>query len=936
MDASVYILVPSEWSTTQRGNYFESLVSSLLQRMRFRVYERVRFTGMEIDCLAENLDNQEKVYVECKFLKDPFESEIIPKLTGKALQRKILKTYLFSTAQPGKDAKGVLIEIKNENNLIGGIVKFAFIGPVEFVSLYTDITGINGPEILLSQLPPNIKDFLGSVSLAIAPEEAFWVVEVTRAGIPEKAYLVPVRDYSQSVRDFDTAKRLIEDAKLWVGLPLENGISTTLRGIDIPSPVNVVTSVPSADKFDDYRPARPEEFVGRNDLIKEVLGLLQQIRSNNTQSRVVAISGLSGFGKSSIVLNIANKCRNSSLANSIYICPIDTRSAISPLFIVEAIKFAFQRASADKFLDDALGDAVINSVEDPFSSPSIQACLNWLVSSRKIIVLFFDQFEELFVKESLFDTFEAFRRFAYAVEALQSNVVLGFSWRTGISIPDTHPAHQIWHELRDHRVEFKIGPFTEREASAMVDNLEKALGNRVEPVLKRQLIEQSQNLPWLLKKFCVHIYNKLRAGLTQRELIGNVLDAATLFGEDTQSLQSIEIDCLRFIARNSPADVVLVHEKYGHEIPERLYANRLIIRSGHRFSVYWDIFREFLVTGTVPPIPITHIPQSQLSTALNVFRHIRTKGPVTAEDICDAFGYTIKTAWNISADLTSYFLVERDQQNKMKVIDELVDAEDNELAGYIATKLSNHVVYVSFKNRTIAGQSLWRPDIEDILAEAYPLMSYDTLRKYASRLLPWFDFAGLIEFEEYATVVRPFIEGKGRNTGKVLHKRNTLINGKPTFVCSASPRRVVDLATRLVQMQELSRATVEGNSDRNAALDLSSLGLAQWKNKTLVPIGLLRDVNILIGIQTRKECYNLIKEQALASSFLSVLTQEITRDGGVTEERLYLRIRDKLNKDWTYESTIRYVEAGKSWLNYFNYFNKITGQKSFDFLDELG
>lgn len=149
MDTNVYILVPSDWSTTKRGDYFESLVAMLLRRMRYRVIEPVGLTGMEIDCLAENLDSKEKVYVECKFLKDPFESDFISKLIGNALQRKITKGYLFSTAQPGKYAKGALHDIESEDNRIMEIFRFAFIGPREFVDLYTGINNLISGGVLL-------------------------------------------------------------------------------------------------------------------------------------------------------------------------------------------------------------------------------------------------------------------------------------------------------------------------------------------------------------------------------------------------------------------------------------------------------------------------------------------------------------------------------------------------------------------------------------------------------------------------------------------------------------------------------------------------------------------------------------------------------------------------------------------------------------------
>jgi len=105
-----------------------------------------------------------------------------------------------------------------------------------------------------------------------------------------------------------------------------------------------VTTVPSADKFEDYRPARPEDFVGRSELIKEVFEFLSSVRAGNTSTRIVALSGPSGFGKSSIVLFLANKCKSIKLQKQFFLYPIDTRTAISPLFVLEAINTGFQKA----------------------------------------------------------------------------------------------------------------------------------------------------------------------------------------------------------------------------------------------------------------------------------------------------------------------------------------------------------------------------------------------------------------------------------------------------------------------------------------------------------------------------------------------------------------------------------------------------------------
>jgi hypothetical protein len=558
----------------------------------------------------------------------------------------------------------------------------------------------------------------------------------------------------------------------------------------------------------------------------------------------------------------------------------------------------------------------------------MKSCLGFLEANQRVLVLFFDQFEELFVKESLYETFEAFRRLSYVVEELQSNIVLGFSWRTGISIPDSHPAHHIWHELRDRRAEFGLGPFSASEAAEMVNTLEK-VSEKIENPLKRHLIEQSQSLPWLLKKLCIHVFRKLQSGVSQRELVGSQLDARTLFAEDTQDLQGNEIKCLKYIAGNSPADIVDVNEQFGPEIPDRLYGNRLVIKSGHRYTVYWDIFREFLISGEVPAIPITYIPQSQLSTALNVLRFVRSRESTRLDGICKGFNYTIKTVWNIVGDLSAFFLIERVTPDTIKIADDLRTEDDIDIATHLSEDLSQHIVYIYLKNRVQAGQELSMQEVESIFAEAYQSHNLNTLHVYANRLLPWLNFSGLIEIENDC-LIRPLTEGRGKRKGKVEHRRSILSGGKPVFVCSASPRRVVELAHRLCVRGELTRTEVEHTSNRNAALDLKALELADWNKKKLRPINDLKQITSDVKSEPDiwNACYELIKERALASTFLNLMADELGKSESASEDYLHTAIKKALNREWQPESAVRYINAGKSWLGYFRQLPKIKGQQS--------
>ncbi len=466
----------------------------------------------------------------------------------------------------------------------------------------------------------------------------------------------------------------------------------------------------------------------------------------------------------------------------------------------------------------------------------------------------------------------------------------------------------------------------------MVGTLEKAIGEKLENPLRRHLIEQCQGLPWLLKKFCVHIYRKLKEGVSQRELIGNQLDAKTLFIEDTQTLSTEQTACLKYIALNSPADIVDVHEKYGSKTPDLLYANRLIVKSGARYMVYWDIFKEFLITNNVPNIPVTYVPQSQVTTALSVFKYIRDKGPVDVDSICKAFNYTIKTVWNITGDLSSFFMTERIQTDKLVAVDGLDTSSDLQIANHLANELSRHIVYMLFRSRVQPNQSLWRYEVHFLFSEVYPSATPETLHSYFNRLLPWFQFSGLVEENEYGNIIRPVIEAKGKQKGKIIKRRSTLNDGQPVFVSSASPRRVVDLAVNLCRFGVQTRAEVEGSSNRNAALDLSALGLATWNNTKLLPLGALLSISqnfIEDDEELHKKCYELVKNAAINSKFITILSSELLKSNDMSDEQLAETVMEELNRDWLPESAIRYLNAGKSWMRFFGYLDKLRGQQSF-------
>ncbi|TOM43395.1 hypothetical protein CGH76_25305, partial [Vibrio parahaemolyticus] len=57
--------------------------------------------------------------------------------------------------------------------------------------------------------------------------------------------------------------------------------------------------------------------------------------------------------------------------------------------------------------------------------------------------------------------------------------------------------------------------------------------------------------------------------------------------------------CLKLIAQKAPADWSEIIETSGTTVLNNLVHKRLVIKSGDRLNIYWDIFKDYLLTGRV-------------------------------------------------------------------------------------------------------------------------------------------------------------------------------------------------------------------------------------------------------------------------------------------------------------------------------------------------
>ena len=82
------------------------------------------------------------------------------------------------------------------------------------------------------------------------------------------------------------------------------------------------------------------------------------------------------------------------------------------------------------------------------------------------------------------------------------------------------------------------------------------------------------------------------------------------------------------------------------------------------------------------------------------------------------------------------------------------------------------------------------------------------------------------------------------------------------------------LAKKLIDHQEMSRRMITRDSNRNAASDLVSLGLAQWAKDALTPTKALSGE----GPLDYNDCLNLICDKARKSEFVARTMEILSKE----------------------------------------------------------
>lgn len=814
-------------SSTQRGALLESLGARVLAAMQCtHVSTNVRVTGMEVDVIGEDSQTGERILVECKAYRDQtIPADTIVKLYGQVSMFNYSSGWLLTTSELGKDAKGIREEFRGRPE--SERKKLRLYDPKELVSLLISTGQIISPRTL--SLPDDMQ-VSPTPTLLITDIGQYWAVVAigSSSGIADTVLVYDATSGKQ-IRQKTVVKSLSErDSRLkeltWLSSEDDPSAAAVVSDTALKRELDSIAPVPVADTWSDYRPARPEDFVGRDDRIREILSFLDDVRTDRLTTRLLAIKAPSGWGKSSFLNKLRSLCSSMRYRGRFFLYAVDCRTAISARYPELALKRCLDEALSTGFVPTELGPISVGSAGDPFSASSTRSLLEYLRREKKVVVLFFDQFEEITTREEFEDLFNAIKAMCSAIDSAQENVVLGFSWKTDGAIPTDHPAYYIWHRFGDRRREFDLPLFSAADISKLLGGLVKELKHAIDPTLRRLLTEQCQGYPWLLKKLCIHVFGALRSSPTkQRELLERALDVDALFQKDLVRLPAIELECVKRIARDSPADFYTVENTFGAYIIGKLINQRLVVRNGAKLILYWDIFREYVLTGRAPKIPSRYVPVNGPGSAKPILAQLNGQSFTSLRALSRKSSYKIATLDNIARDLVMMGVA---QYNRKEQRIRLVANSPVEIVRKLFTYASTHLVYKGLTDKTSTSPAVLISvsDVVEILktSSAGENFAPTTWTNRAHRMLLWMEALGLIRWEQEERIVlvpNPVPPRSLEQLGTRGRSRRGR-PGRPIFKADAPPNRVLELVQNLLDPGY--KPTPE---DRNSLAVLRSLGL---------------------------------------------------------------------------------------------------------------
>lgn len=429
VELEIEVTVKEGDTSTERGALLEKLAKDVLLALQHEhVTTDVRITGCELDVIASEKQTGAKVLVECKAYRDKtISADVLTKMLGNLMVHEYSSAWLITTSKLGKDARGIVTNFQAKT--LSQRQQLRVYDPSLLIQLLISTGQICDHQKIKI---PKALHTLPSRTLMITDIGTFWAVPAVggKSGIADTVMVFNSQTGDQICNTALVNQLAERDSNLnslrWISAEEELATSI-LTDTSLKLELDNIAPVPVADDWSDYRPARPEDFVGRDEILKNIISFFDETRTGNSRTRLLAIKAPSGWGKSSFLVKLRSTCSTTRNREKFFLYAVDCRTATSSRYPELALKRCLDEAINSGFVNGTKNTCRITSSGQPFTDSSVQLILEQLRNQNKVIVLFFDQFEEITTKQELSDLFLQIKMLCSAVESANENIILGFS-----------------------------------------------------------------------------------------------------------------------------------------------------------------------------------------------------------------------------------------------------------------------------------------------------------------------------------------------------------------------------------------------------------------------------------------------------------------------------------------------------------------------------
>ncbi len=506
--------------------------------------------------------------------------------------------------------------------------------------------------------------------------------------------------------------------------------------------------------------------------------------------------------------------------------------------------------------------------------------------------------------ENLFFLHEALARIRdlfLKIQDAQTNVVLGFSWKTDLVGVTSEFPYRIRDNIRDSSKQINLSTFSNVETDALLDKLKEELGTRtLRKDLRFFLSEFSQGYPWLLKKLCAHVKTQIENGTPQADIAYSLLNIEELFQEDLRGLSPEEEDVLRRIAKLAPISVQELGEEFKPGVIQSLVHRRLLVRIGNKYDVYWDIFRDYLNSGRVP-VQENYILRTQVGSVLRAIKLlVEAGGNLSTSDFQERTNLSEKSLYNVLRDMRLLGFIKVDKDNIALLIDlpKETEAFEEALRNHLRERLKrNRLIWCILKTLEDRGK-LTISKVSELLENSCPYISATekTWQTYARSFAKWMDLTDLAIYNSREGVLSRYTLGatEVRDLRPFLTRRRGGIVAPPI---QFTP--IERVAIRLVDARRQGgRVNWSGFKRRTVEKSLVALEELGFIRRNPSSISLLPDIEGFVNSPEKRP--DIFAKAALNihsfAIFIDILQEH--KDKRLSLAELGMKLKEKLGTDW--------------------------------------